>query len=99
MFEQNLIKKQAKIILKERKRIEKALRRISFIITVYKSDANFLLIKVDDSNLRYQQLIDSGIVVRNSSKNLNCENTLRITVGLSEENTRLIDVLNNIDRK
>ena len=97
--EQNLIKEQAKIILKERKRIEKALRRISFIITVYKSDANFLLIKVDDSNLRYQQLIDNGIVVRNSSKNLNCENTLRITVGLSEENTRLIDVLNNIDRK
>ena len=97
--EQNLIKKQAKIILKERKRIEKALRKISFIITVYKSDANFLLIKVDDSNLRYQQLIDNGIVVRNSSKNLNCENTLRITVGLSEENTRLIDVLNNIDRK
>ena len=97
--EQNLIKKQAKIILKERKRIEKALRKISFIITVYQSDANFLLIKVDDSNLRYQQLIDNGIVVRNSSKNLNCENTLRITVGLSEENTRLIDVLNNIDRK
>ena len=97
--EQNLIKKQAKIILKGRKRIEKALRKISFIITVYKSDANFLLIKVDDSNLRYQQLIDNGIVVRNSSKNLNCENTLRITVGLSEENTRLIDVLNNIDRK
>ena len=97
--EQNLIKKQAKIILKERKRIEKALRKISFIINVYKSDANFLLIKVDDSNLRYQQLIDNGIVVRNSSKNLNCENTLRITVGLNEENTRLIDVLNNIDRK
>ena len=97
--EQNLIKKQAKIILKERKRIEKALRKISFIITVYQSDANFLLIKVDDSNLRYQQLIDNGIVVRNSSKNLNCENTLRITVGLSEENTMLIDVLNNIDRK
>ena len=97
--EQNLIKKQAKIILKERKRIEKALRKISFIITVYQSDANFLLIKVDDSNLRYQQLIDNGIVVRNSSKNLNCENTLRITVGLNEENTRLIDVLNNIDRK
>ena len=56
-----------------------------------------LLIKVDDSNLRYQQLIDNGIVV--SHKNLNCENTLRITVGLNEENTRLIDVLNNIDRK
>ena len=47
----------------------------------------------------YKWFVKKGIVVRNSSKNLNCENTLRITVGLKEENTRLIDVLNSMDTK
>jgi histidinol-phosphate aminotransferase len=41
-------------------------------------------------------LIDCGIVVRNPSENLNCENTLRISVGLPEENNRLIDALKSL---
>ena len=51
------------------------------------------MIRVDDSSIRYKQLLENGIVVRNSSKNLNCENTLRISVGLPQENNRLIEVL------
>jgi len=43
-------------------------------------------------------LIDIGIVVRNPSKNLNCENTLRITVGLPEENTQLIEALLSLSK-
>ena len=57
-----------------------------------------LSLKVDDSSKRYKQLIDKGIVVRNSSKNLNCTNTLRVTVGTSKENIMLIKAMKEIDK-
>jgi len=84
------------VLLSERKRLEDALATLPIVLHCYPSDANFVLIRVDDSLLRYQQLISEGIVVRNPSKNLNCENTLRISVGRPEENDRLIEALKKI---
>jgi histidinol-phosphate aminotransferase len=84
--EQNLVTEQVQLLLAERKRLEEALTTVPFVKKCYPSDANFLFIRVDDSNLRYQQLLEKGIVVRNPSSNYNCENTLRITVGLPSEN-------------
>ena len=63
---------------------------MSFIIKVYPSDSNFILIKVDDADLRYKQLIEKGIVLRNRSKELLCDNCLRITIGTPYENELLI---------
>lgn len=94
--EQDKVREQVQLLLDERHRLEEAIGSIPFIKQCFPSDANFILIRVDDSSLRYQQLIDCGIVVRNPSKNLNCENTLRISVGLPEENNRLIDALKSL---
>ena len=94
--EQDKVGEQVQLLLDERRRLEEAFGSIPFIKQCFPSDANFILIRVDDSSLRYQQLIDCGIVVRNPSKNLNCENTLRISVGLPEENNRLIDTLKSL---
>lgn len=94
--EQDKVGEQVQLLLDERRRLEEAFGSIPFIKQCFPSDANFILIRVDDSSLRYQQLIDCGIVVRNPSKNLNCENTLRISVGLPEENNRLIDALKSL---
>lgn len=94
--EQDKVREQVQLLLDERRRLEEAFGSIPFIKQCFPSDANFILIRVDDSSLRYQQLIDCGIVVRNPSKNLNCENTLRISVGLPEENNRLIDALKSL---
>ena len=90
---QDKVKQEVDLLLKERQRLEEAFASISFIEKYFPSDANFLMIRVDDSSIRYKQLLENGIVVRNSSKNLNCENTLRISVGLPQENNRLIEVL------
>ena len=57
------------------------------------------MIKVDNGNKRYKQLLELGIVVRNTSKYYNCENTLRITVGIKDENNALISVLYKMDLK
>ena len=94
--EQDKVGEQVQLLLDERCRLEEVFDAIPFIKQCFPSDANFILIRVDDSGLRYQQLIDCGIVVRNPSKNLNCENTLRISVGLPEENNHLIDTLKSL---
>lgn len=83
-------------ILKEKKRLENVLAEVDFIKTVYSSDANFILVKVDDANKRYSQLLQKGVVVRNRTTQPLCENTLRFTVGTAEENEKLITALNEI---
>jgi len=99
----NKIKNQDKVLLKikatlkEREDLEVKMKKIQFIKKIYKSDANFFLIKVDNSSKRYDQLINKGIVVRNSSKNFNCTNTLRVTVGSEKENILLIKAMKEID--
>ena len=84
------IKTNIKIILEERSKLIDSLNELSFIIKVYPSDSNFILIKVDDADLRYKQLIEKGIVLRNRSKELLCDNCLRITIGTPYENELLI---------
>ena len=94
---QDLVKEQVAILLKERSRLERVLQDLHWVVSCFPSDANFILIRVDDSALRYKQFIQAGIVVRNSSKSLGCENTLRITVGTPKENNTLIEVLQALD--
>lgn len=83
-------------ILKEKKRLTKILSNVGFIDKVYPSDANFVLVKVDDANARYKQLLQKGVVIRNRTTQPLCENTLRLTVGTKEENEKLITALNEI---
>ena len=85
-------------ILLQRDRLIKALHEVSFVNKVYKSDANFILIGVDDANKRYEQLLEMGIVIRNRSSQPLCTNTLRITVGTSLENSELLQAFNDISK-
>ncbi len=80
-------------ILKQRPLFAASLAKLSCVEKVYPSDANFLLVKVRDANKIYAYLMDKGIIVRNRSKELHCENCLRITVGNATENQAVIDAL------
>jgi len=90
------VKQEVSSILEQRSLLAKALSQIPFIKEVYPSDANFLLAKVDDANQRYSQLIKSGIVVRNRTNQLLCDNCLRFTIGTEEENKLLVKILNQL---
>jgi len=83
-------------ILNERSHLQKALEEVPFIETIYSSEANFLLVKVDDANKRYYQLLEKKIVIRNRSKQPLCDNTLRFTIGTPVENIKLINALKAI---
>lgn len=80
-------------ILKERERLLEGFNTLSIIEQVYPSDANFILAKVDDANLRYQELISEGIVVRNRDNQPLCKNCLRFTIGRPQENDILLNAL------
>ena len=77
----------------------KELLEVKYVSKIFKSDANFLLLKVDDANRRYKELLDMGIVVRNRSNQPLCENCLRITLGTSEENKRLIKAFKELENE
>lgn len=81
------------LIRSERVRMAEALARVPFISEVFPSDANFVLVRVDDAALRYRQLIERGLVVRNTSGYLNLPNTLRFTIGTPAENDRVLEIL------
>ena len=84
-------------LLKQRVILSEALVEVNFIENIYPSDANFILVKVDDATKRYDQLLEKGIVIRNRTTQPLCENTLRFTIGTGEENKKLIEALKNIE--
>ena len=92
------VQSQVKTLISERQQIKKRLMSFDFVKYIYPSDANFLLIKVDDASLRYDQFLTQGIVVRNRSSQLGCNNTLRISVGTPEENITFINACKTIDQ-
>ncbi|HEY4617486.1 MAG TPA: histidinol-phosphate transaminase [Flavobacterium sp.] len=80
-------------IIIQREDLLKVLHQVKFVNKIYPTEANFVLIKVDDANRRYDELIAKGIVIRNRTTQPLCENCLRLTVGTAEENRRLMDAL------
>ena len=80
-------------IVEERAVMEKKLQSLPMVKRIYPSDANFLLVKVDEPGKIYKYLVGKGIVVRDRSKMENCEGCLRITVGTASENKALVKAL------
>ena len=96
-LEQNeLTQKQVIEILKARDALIGKLETVDFISKIYKTDANFVLVKVDDATKRYNQLIKKGIVIRNRTTQPGCENCLRFTIGTANENDKLVKELKKL---
>ena len=91
------IKEEITSIIAQREQLLKVLSEVSFVLTIYPTEANFILIKVDNANQRYDELIAKGIVIRNRTTQPLCENTLRLTIGTAEENQKLIAALKSLN--
>lgn len=70
--------------------VAEALAGFACVERIYPSDANFLLVKVADADALYEWLVRDGIIVRNRARVKGCEGCLRITIGLKEENQKLL---------
>lgn len=83
-------------IIESRKKLASALAGIKLVKKVFRSDANFLLVQVTNAKEVYQELVNRGIIVRDRSNVILCDNCLRITVGTPVENQKLISELNQL---
>ena len=93
LLNQEKVKNNITAIISERNQLIRDLENVEIVEKVYSSDANFLLVQVDDATLRYKQLVKLGIIVRNRTTQILCDNCLRFTVGTRDENKKLINTL------
>jgi histidinol-phosphate aminotransferase len=89
------VNEMIRILVSERDRLEAALTSQGKVITVFPSDANFLLVRVPDARRLYEFLLGRGIVVRDRSSQPGCADCLRITVGTPAENDLLLSALHD----
>lgn len=82
-------------IIAQRAMLSEELAKLPQIKAVNYSDANFILVKVDDADGMYDYLISNGVIVRNRNRVRGCEGCLRLTVGTPEENVRLLSLIKN----
>ena len=85
-----------KITVEERDKLSVDLLALPLVKKVYPSDANFILVEVEDASKTYNALVEEGIIIRDRSKVTLCEGCLRITIGTSKENETLLNALKSI---
>lgn len=85
-------------IKSQRAEVAEELAKLPFVKCIYPSDANFLLVKVDDADAVYNHLIADKIIVRNRNRVKGSEGCLRITIGLGGENVKLIESLKRYEK-
>lgn len=90
------VKNWIKATIQEREKLSAALARLPYVQQVYPSDANFVLVKMNDPKAVYNYLTEKGIIVRDRSKVTLCEGCLRITVGTEEENGKLLEEMRGL---
>lgn len=87
--------KWVETIINERESMKMKLGKLEFVQRIYPSDANFLLVKVNEPQSLYLFLKDKGIIVRDRSRVVLCEDSLRITIGTNDENRSLLNEMKN----
>ena len=90
---------RVKLIKEQRAFLEQKLSGMECVWRVYPSQANFLLVQVDNAADLYNYLLGEGIIVRDRSRMPLCDNTLRITIGTPQENVRLLRAIAEYDIK
>jgi len=91
----DLVNSWIKETLIQRDKLVLRLKDFEFVLDIYPSDANFILVKTTDPKKIYNYLVEKGIIIRDRSKVDLCEGCLRITVGTPAENDILLQTLQN----
>jgi len=83
-------------ILEQKKMLIQELPKIAFVKKVYPSDANFLLVEMENANVVYNRLVEKKVITRNRSSQV--KNCIRITVGSPKENRILLAELKKMEK-
>ncbi len=80
-------------IKQERSWLIEELTKIPTVKEITPSEANFILVRMEDGKSAYQYLLDQGVVVRYRGNEVHCKNTIRITIGTKDENRAVVEAL------
>ncbi|MEG0948360.1 MAG: histidinol-phosphate transaminase [Bacteroidales bacterium] len=97
LLNEKKVKEQVQLLIQERESLAAALKVLPYVLTVYPSQANFLLVRLKDANKIYYKLTEAGVIVRNRNNITLCNGCLRITIGTEAENTQLLNVLKKLN--
>lgn len=84
------VNKRIQSIVAQKEFLTVELQKLSAVKNIYSSGANFILVQTTDATSIYEHLLSKGIVVRNRTNEMNCENCLRISIGTPAENQMLL---------
>jgi len=85
--------KMVATILSERQKLIGELKKLDIVIKINPTDANFILVKFREAKKVFEYLMSKQVIVRDRSRVIRCEESLRITIGKPEENKTLIETL------
>lgn len=98
LLQENKKNENVREIIGERIALADSLAKLSIVTKIYPSDANFLLVQVNNAPATYEFLMQRGIIVRDRSKVILCDNCIRITIGTPKENQDLLNTLKNYEK-
>jgi len=88
--------KNVQLILEQKQEVIAELEKLDFVVKIYPSDANFLLVEMKNAENIFNYLIENKIITRNRCSEI--ANCLRVTIGTETENKILINALRNISK-
>jgi len=91
-----LLKFNIKKIREEREYVAEQLGHSDAVEKVYPSNANFLLFKIKHAKEVYQNLAKLGVIVRYRGNEPLCEDCLRVTIGMPDENVTFLKALKDV---
>lgn len=91
--------KWIRTIIREREILQERLKSLKIVQKIHPSDANFLLVRIDQTRNVFDFLKNEKLIVRDRSKVTLCDNCLRITVGTKKENKQLFSLLREYEKK
>ena len=80
-------------LIEERLRVEVALQASDKITHVYQSDANFLLVEMENAAQFIKFCADNNVILRDFSSKPLTENCIRISIGTPEQNDLVLKLL------
>jgi histidinol-phosphate aminotransferase len=86
-------KQNVEKIINERAYLTGKLSELNCVKEVFPSEANFILIKVEDAEVFYNKAKDSGLLVRNVSYQPSLDNCIRVSIGTREQNQQLLEAV------
>ncbi|KAE9529924.1 histidinol-phosphate transaminase [Testudinibacter aquarius] len=75
------------------------LQSLPIVAQIFASEANYILVKLQNGTNVFKTLWDQGIILRDQNKALGLSNCIRITIGSEQENRRVVEAIRAISAK